>query len=517
VLHTGGVSFGDSKSQREIEAVAKLRKLHPSYDRVVHEHVMADPAREARLAVDVARVRARGLPAVLAVLHDRGGGTQRQAEELAAHLHSRATFFSLTPSPGGCVRLDLLEPGAGFRLEFALPAEMPQLLQALRAVGIAHIHYHHVLGHRPEVLRLPEQLGVHWDFTVHDYYAMCPQITLTDDSDRFCGEQGNGECRRCLPSAPAPGGEDIVGWRARHGDLLVNARHVLAPSRDAARRIVRMWATADVRFAPHTDLAALEPLPVPAVRPLAADAPLKVVVIGAMSRIKGADLLEDVATLAAKAGAPVEFHLIGYAYRELRKQPRAALSVYGAYQERDLPGLLRWLKPDLVWFPALWPETYSYTLSACLAEGLPVVAPDLGAFPERLSGRKWSWLLPWDATPARCLALFTEAREQHFLTGQSPMPQFSVPANDVDALIGAWSYEADYLRDVQPRPTSELDRGFLRSQRPGRAEGVERQRRRLKHWTLNALVRLRSAPVLRQLARSIPLRWQTRVKSWLRA
>ena len=365
VLHTGGVSFGDSKSQREIEAVQKLRKLHPSYDRVVHEHVMADPAREARLAVDLERVRARGLAVVLAVLHDRGGGTQRHAEELAAHLHSRATFFSLTPAPGGSVVLDLLEPGAGSRLEFSLPAELPQLVQTLRAIGVAHIHFHHVLGHAPEVLRLGEQLGVHWDFTVHDYYAMCPQITLTDATDRFCGEQGSGECGRCLPATAAPGGEDIKGWRARHGDLLVNARHVLSPSRDAARRIARMWATADVRLAPHTDLAAHPALPAPSVRPLGADAPLKVVVLGALSRIKGADLLEDVATLAAKTGARVEFHLIGYAYRELLKQPRAALTVYGAYQERDLPGLLRWLKPDLVWFPALWPETYSYTLSAC--------------------------------------------------------------------------------------------------------------------------------------------------------
>jgi len=62
-----------------------------------------------------------------------------------------------------------------------------------------------------------------------------------------------------------------------------------------------------------------------------------------------------------------------------------------------------------------------------------------------------------------------------------------------------------------------LDAAFLRSQRTGRAEGLERQRQRLKHGALNVLVRLRSAPVLRQVARAIPLRWQTRVKTWLRA
>lgn len=41
---------------------------------------------------------------------------------------------------------------------------------------------------------------------------------------------------------------------------------------------------------------------------------------------------------------------------------------------------------DLIWFPAQWPETYSYTLSACLLGGWPVVAPDLGAFAEKVKG-----------------------------------------------------------------------------------------------------------------------------------
>jgi hypothetical protein len=278
-----------------------------------------------------------------------------------------------------------------------------------------------------------------------------------------------------------------------------------------------MWPSADVRLAPHIDLASLDRLPVPEVAPLAPDAPLKVVVLGGLSRIKGADLLEDVAILAAKSSAPVEFHLIGHAYRELLKQPRAALTVHGRYQENDLARLLRWIKPDLVWFPALWPETYSYTLSACLAEGLPVVAPDIGAFPERLSGRKWSWLLPWDAPAARWLAFFREVRETNFATAQSPAPHWEVAVADVDARIGSWSYDSDYLDRVTRSKTQvELDPETLAALGPAR-QGVARQHRRLKHWALNALVSLRSAPPLRQVARAIPLRWQTRVKSWLRA
>lgn len=40
--------------------------------------------------------------------------------------------------------------------------------------------------------------------------------------------------------------------------------------------------------------------------------------------------------------------------------------IHGAYKDKDLVQIIRRLKPNLVWFPAQWPETYSYTLSACL-------------------------------------------------------------------------------------------------------------------------------------------------------
>ena len=278
-----------------------------------------------------------------------------------------------------------------------------------------------------------------------------------------------------------------------------------------------MWPSADVRLAPHTDIADPRQLPSPVVVPLAETAPLRVAVIGALSRIKGADLLEDVAVLAAK-GSNIEFHLLGHAYRPLHKQPKAALTVHGAYQEEELADLLAWLKPDLVWFPALWPETYSYTLSACLLAGLPVVAPDLGAFPERLNGRKWSWIRPWDTPATQWLSFFVEIRERNFVRGASPISLVAI-AGDADKNIGGWSYDNDYLAGVPQRheESPALAASFLQIHRPGGGQGLERQRRKVKRGVLSLLVRLRALPALQRLAKAIPLRWQTRIKSWLRA
>lgn len=518
VLHAGGVSFGASKSARELAAMETLRRLHPQYERAVHEFIGRDPAQLARLAADLARLKSPGRPVILLVAHNREGGTLRHVHELAEHLGEAAHFLLLRPASGERVQLELLGASEALALSFHIPQEWHELIQTLRGLGVVHLHYQHILGHHPSILELPEALEVGYDFTAHDYYSFCPQISLTDQSQGYCGEKGVEQCRQCLSRSPAPGGVDIDTWRAQNLRLLDRARYILAPSRDAARRMARFVNTGDIRLAPHTDLPAWHTEPRP--RPLAAEARLKVVVLGALSTIKGADLLESVALEAARLQAPIEFHLLGYAYRSLRTLPKAQLTVHGAYQEAELPGLLDWLQPDLVWFPAQWPETYSYTLSASLGAGLPIVAPLLGAFPERLQHRAWTWLQAWDSTPAEWLALFQTLRSQHFVPGLPPVPAPASPAEAIDVRIGDWSYHGRYLeglpqvdQSVAVHITPEFLQA-LRSDRPP-TDGLAAVSHGLRQRTLHALLRLRSAPGLRGLAQRISPGWQRRVKSWL--
>ncbi len=512
VRHAGGVSFGDSKSPREREAGQVLLRLHPEYDAIVHAHIVRDPAREARLAVDLARVRAANRPVILAVLHGLGGGTERHVTELAAHLNGQASFFALYPGTNGDTLLKLIGPGEAFQLTFRLPEEFDSLLDALRGIGIAHIHYHHLLGHSPLVRDIPSRLGLAFDFTAHDFYALCPQISLTDRNDRYCGELGPQQCRDCLRHTPVPGGADIETWRSNWGSWLTRARYVFAPSRDTARRIATLAPQANTVALPHPDIVAISDLPHPMPHPLDSAQPLRVAIIGALSPIKGADILEKVAIESARGKHPIEFHLLGYAYRKLRTQPRAALTVHGAYEENELSTLLDWLKPDIVWFPSQVPETYSYTLSACLQHGLPVAATDLGAFPERLASRAWSWICPWQSSPAEWIEFFTAVRRDHFLTGQEPpRPQPLAPGLSHDI-----TYHDDYLRNIAPvAEAPALTTEFLTLRRPEQPTGIAAARSHAKQRLLYLLVRLRRTAPLQIIVRSIPLRWQTRLKGWL--
>ncbi|MDD2919839.1 methyltransferase domain-containing protein [Rhodoferax sp.] len=517
VRHAGGISFGQSKSTRELQAMETLGRLHPRYESDVHTYVQSDPTRPARLLIDIARIIACERPVILNVIHNREGGTLRHIQELAQHFGAQATFLSLTPAPEG-VKLRIEGPQEGFALHFALPRQGGDLRQTLRQLQVGHIHYHHLLGYAPDITELPIQLGITHDFTAHDYYSYCPQISLTDHTDRYCGELGLQQCRPCLKRNPAPDGESIESWRARHAQLLSQARYVIAPSADAAQRLQCFVPTARIQVVPHATLAekpVVYPLPKP--RQLNSNEPLKIVVLGALSKIKGADILEEVALLAARENALVEFHLLGFAYRSLHTQSKARLTVHGGYEEKDLPLLLQWLRPDVVWFPAVWPETYSYTLSASLESGLPVVAPNIGAFAERLQNRDWTWLCDWQLSANQWLEFFSQIRQQHFCRAVGPGP---IPELGHDAIEGtSFTYRSSYLQSL-PRPLTPDAQEMGRIQRnifnylqyPSNGSGPSTV---LKTSSLRALMRLRIHPALSFLARLIPMHQQRRIKTWL--
>ena len=527
VRHAGGVSFGESKSERELVAMQTLRQLHPRYESDVQAFIQRDPAADARLTIDIARITHAGRPVILNVMHDREGGTLRHVRELATRLSKQATYLQLAPRPGG-VELKLDGRHEAFSVQFQLPADQEKLLNVLRRFQVGHVHFHHLLGHASSICELPAQLGVTHDFTAHDFHSYCPQITLTDHTDRYCGERGIDQCRQCVRKNPAPGGESIEGWRARHTKLLSHGRYVITPSHDTARRIQKFAPTARVQVLAHATLDTLTTANPPPNPPrLGADQPLKIVVLGALGKVKGADVLEEAALLATDQNALVEFHLLGYAYRNLKKLPKARLTVHGSYDDADLPELLQWLKPDLIWFPALWPETYSYTLSASLASGLPVVAPNLGAFGERLVQRDWTWICDWDQTAKEWLAFFDQIRLQNFCAGIGPKPVAAPPfLNSADLAQSqldsgkSFSYQATYMDSLKPvLAFTQQEVASIRLElKPNLSRFNHREglRANLKSSALWVLVRLRASPALAQVTKRIPIKLQTRMKTWLR-
>lgn len=364
---------------------APIAPIAPDLEVALRNFRSRDPLRPLRRRVDVARLRTSPRPRLLLVSHRSGGGVERHVRDLAALLEPHREVLLLGPSSGGSVALSWMRTGEEFQAWFDA-MDWGLLVELLRALGVARMHVHHVDGLPRAVLDLPQALGVPYDLTLHDYYPACPRYHLTDAQGRYCGEER--DCRRCLEGGDPRWGLDLDAWRATFREFLARADRRIAPTQDVARRLGAYFPEAAVRVLAHPETA-------PQGRP-----PFKIAVLGAVSRIKGADLLEACVLDARERELPLHFHVVGYVGQSMPEWPEAPLTVGGAYPEGCLDEAIAIARPHAFLFLSHVPETWSYTLSAALRSGLPIVAPDLGAFAERLAGVPRTLRLPPDLAAA---------------------------------------------------------------------------------------------------------------------
>jgi GT2 family glycosyltransferase len=405
VHHDGEVSFGP-KSTEAVRSQDILRARYPGYDRLIDRHVRVDDAGPARFALTAALFRRSGLPTILHVSHNLGGGVRHHIDQIDAQIAGRANVLLLegAGTAGGTLSVPTL-PGHP-RMAVA-PDRLEDALAYLRSAGVTRVHVHHTLALGLDLRRLIALLDVPFDVTVHDWFMICPQVNLLPQLDGpYCGEPGPEICNACIADRPAGEARDITAWRASFRWLFLAADRVLCPSHDVRSRLERHGLAERAVVVPHEPVTAgswgmVQP---PAVR----GGRLRIAIIGVLADQKGL----PAALAVAQAAEPdeIELHLVGYTEKPLAPEYEGLIHETGRYENADLPRLLARIKPHVIWFPASWPETYSYTLSAAIETGLPIVASDIGSFPERLAGRPLTWLVHPAAPPDEWLAVFDALR-----------------------------------------------------------------------------------------------------------
>ncbi len=269
-------------------------------------------------------------------------------------------------------------------------------------MNVSRIHIHHLVRMDLDIRTLIHRLAVPFDVTVHDYFAICPQINLLRWPEGiYCGEPGPAACNACIADQSSHGARDITSWRSGWAWQFMDADRVICPSTDVKHRLDRYGMASraivvshkqqnETRWSTH-----LPTHPVP---------PLRIVLLGVLANHKGARTVAEVAEAAAPG--TIELHLAGHLEASFPRQTARLINVTGKYQDRDLAAILRRINPHVFWFPSAAPETYSYTLGTAIETGLPIVATDLGAFPERLSGRPLTWLVDHRAPAQGWLSTF---------------------------------------------------------------------------------------------------------------
>jgi len=169
---------------------------------------------------------------------------------------------------------------------------------------------------------------------------------------------------------------------------------------------------------------------------------------------KGAAIVTEVVERADPRD--FSFRLIGATERHLTGMAARRLVVGGAYVDADLPVLVAEARAHVAWFPAQWPETWSYTLSAALDAGLPIVASAIGAFPERLAGRALTWLVDPAASAETWLEALAAAREAVSGGVADAAPPIALPAVPATAAMRSVVIVPEWYDTGEPSPCAHI-------------------------------------------------------------
>lgn len=358
---------------------------------------------------------------VLFISHDLGGGTEKVLHMRIKSAEAQGNkVYVLRPSSGE-IQTTFIVTDYSRENSADSPGETAQSLNDfkdfLSARDIRFVEIHHKLGFQRDlfndIINTISSLRLPIDVFIHDYFLRCPRIFMIDETERYCGDPQLNTCQACLKVNGSWDDKvpDITQWLSDSEELLLTARNVFAPSQDAASRIERHFSGITVKVLPHE----IETLP----RKSATNtfhSQNKIVVFGGISTAKGSKIISDVAKLAGELYPQLRFTIIGYTDRDSELLALGNVEITGPYEESTIDSKIMEALPDVVWFPGVIPETYSFTLSTAINLNIaPIVTFDIGAFHERLLEIPDAVILPlqYSLSPTLVLDSLAKVMQEH--------------------------------------------------------------------------------------------------------
>ncbi|MDP3045860.1 MAG: glycosyltransferase family 4 protein [Chloroflexota bacterium] len=347
------------------------------------------------------------------------GGTETYVRDLAASLSGRHevyvyyrsnadagdAFSEESAQIGGWterrVRYTLTAPGrtrlAVFHDSFLNGRIEQSFDRFLRETSPDIVHFHHVAGLSARLLSMPAAAGIPSVMTLHDFWLMCYRSQLLDSSGLICHTPNDPwACAHCVrPTSPgSPGPAATLArlplaalFRYRQATLLSAARapaRLIAPSRfllgvfrdngfpeerlTYIENGVALRRFADAKRAPDTGC-------------------LRIGYLGTLNRHKGVHILAEAfrGIPSGKASLRIfgDTSLFPSYVGELRCLLEGTeASLEGRLESDQIGAALA--ECDILVVPSLWYENSPVVIQEAFACGVPVVASDLGALPERV-------------------------------------------------------------------------------------------------------------------------------------
>lgn len=270
------------------------------------------------------------------------------------------------------------------------------ILTALKHYHLLSITYNTAVSY-PNANKIPQLLltlkkvtGAKIIFLLHDFFSLCPSHFLLDKTGNYCAVPDYSVCNSCLVSNShgftSLYSGDIRQWRNAWGPLLQAADNIVVFSSSSAA-ILRSAYDSRIDGVNWLQGKTIEILPhsVDYIQPISkaiiSHDTLTIGVIGQIGIHKGSSFVRELANEIAAQGGDESIAVIGSieCYVDNR-----VVTQSGRYDKRELPSLISKMGVNIVLFPSIWPETFSYVVQEVIQCEIPLACFDLGAPAERV-------------------------------------------------------------------------------------------------------------------------------------
>jgi glycosyltransferase involved in cell wall biosynthesis len=322
--------------------------------------------------------------------HDLGGGANHYRNRLVDAIIEEGRSAIVMTYHVPTLSHMLIVRNKRVHLRYSIP-DRQLFLEAVKQLSVSEIVYNTAVSFiKPDeipqlLISLKALTGARLKILAHDFFLVCPSHFLLDYEGKYCHIPEASVCAKCLPRnqqgfATLFVERDIRKWRAIWGSLLAAADEIVAFSSNTAQLLIKAYPQLDrarVSITPHK----VEHLASGPVR-VRNTSPLCIGVVGHIGFHKGAAFVQALAREIKDRDANLKIVVIGSL--EARCEP-SVVSQTGAYQHHELAGMIEASGANVMLFPSICPETFSYVVHELIDLQLPVASFNFGAPAERLA------------------------------------------------------------------------------------------------------------------------------------
>ena len=258
-------------------------------------------------------------------------------------------------------------------------------------LNIDFVHIHHMYRHYFDLYDVLQEKQMPYIVTLHDFYLACPTILLLENGEKYCVDNKNRDCKNCLNKVLGIDCDFTEEWRKLAGNLLEDAREVIAPSNSAKEIYNKFYKDVEITVIEHgmnkEDFEEAKEIPERTERK-------NIAFIGGLNPSKGLGYMKYLIEKVNNDELPYNIHLFGQAIEWEINMSNKNYIFHDTYDRNEIAKLLKENNIDLVLLLAIWPETYCYTLTESAIAEIPVLALSYGALEERIKESGIGWLLP---------------------------------------------------------------------------------------------------------------------------